>query len=1203
LTIHHASLLKLPASISSHPVTILIDSGSTGNFISNQLVDLQRINTQQANRPTEVTLADGSKQLTNRIARNVNVKIKGYEEQIDLMVLTLNGYDAILGMPWLKHANPHINWKEQTVCVTTPTGKFHLNDMKKSKTNESKRKKPRIEKDEFEDYIQHDSKLLFLSAKQANKAVRRKDEMYLVYMKEDMNVEHVINGLEIDTQATLTDEDRQLRLEEEQLCQKYSDVFPDDLPARLPPKRAVDHEIDLVPGSAPPSRPTYRLSPPEMDELKKQLQDLIDHGFIRPSVSPYGAPVLFVKKKDGSMRMCIDYRALNKITIKNKYPLPRTDELFDRLHGKKWFSKIDLRSGYYQIGIAPKDVDKTAFRTRYGHYEFMVLPFGLTNAPATFMRVMQDCLREYLDVFCCAFLDDVLIYSDTLEEHKRHVQLVLDKLREHQLYAKKSKCEFYKKTISFLGHVISKDGIAMEKDKVKAVCEWPPLKTVHDVKSFLGLAGYYRRFIAGFSRICAPLSDLTKGNNQKNSPINWKDEQQNAFDEIKKAISTEPVLILPDPKLPYTIQTDSSGFAVGAVLMQDQGKGLQPIAFMSKKMLPPEKNYPVHEQEELAIICALKEWRHYLHGSKITIETDHKSLKYLDTKPTLSARQTRWMETLAEFEYEIVPKRGEDNVVADALSRRADHQTLGLMESMKNEKAQLTSVTITEIDSKGLIQLVKEAYEEDEACKKMIEMKKGKDWYVNDNGMIIMNKRIYIPTNKQIITRILRECHDSQVAAHRGVSKTQELVARRFAWPGMNKHIKEYVLSCVPCQSNKPSNQLPGGLLHPLPIPTRNWEIVSMDLIISLPKTTSGHDAILVVVCKLSKYAYFIPTTTTVDAVRLAQLFFLNVVRYHGLPTAIISDRDARFTSNFWRSLWSCLDTKLNMSTAFRPQTDGQTERVNRVLEEMLRNYVSYQQHDWNEYLVGVEIAYNNSQQASTGHSPFFLNYGFHPRLPIDIATGAVLHPSNESNNPYSQHMFTQMQDNIKGAREALLKAQQRQAHYADQRRRDVKLGVGEMVMLSTEHLKTDDRARKLLGKYIGPFRVKRVVNEVAYELDLPPTIRVHPVFHVSKLKPFVSGGSVYPDREQVVTRPSAEIIGDGEQAWEVDKVVDKRVVKRGSRQLVEYLVLWKGYPEWEKTWEPERNLRWAPEAIKQYEDLVSTRPTTRSSNRGARRK
>jgi hypothetical protein len=404
---------------------------------------------------------------------------------------------------------------------------------------------------------------------------------------------------------------------------------------------------------------------------------LTKSGFIQPSKSPFGAPVLFVKKKDGTTRMCIDYRALNDITVKNSYPLPRIDELFDRLQGARYFSKFDLRSGYHQIRVKAEDVPKTAFRTRYGHYEFLVLPFGLTNAPATFMHLMHQTFREQLDDFVIVFLDDILVYSKTLVEHEVHVRKVLDILREQKLYAKESKCELFRTEVDFLGHIVGRGGLRMMEDKVAAVQAWPVPSTISHVRSFLGTIGFYRKFIPAFSSVASPLSDLTKDG----ATFEWGPTQRGAFETLKSLAAAQPVLILPDPNLPYVVHTDASGFATGAVLQQDQGHGLQPIAFMSKKMLPAETRYPVHEQEMLAIIQALGTWRHYLSGAKFRVLTDHRSLQHFKTQPQLSNRQIHWKDIIANFDFDIEYIEGKTNIVADGLSRRTDHHSVNASSS------------------------------------------------------------------------------------------------------------------------------------------------------------------------------------------------------------------------------------------------------------------------------------------------------------------------------------------------------------------------------------------------------------------------------------------------------------------------------------------------------------------------------------------
>ncbi|KAL0400119.1 UNVERIFIED_CONTAM: Retrovirus-related Pol polyprotein from transposon.6 [Sesamum radiatum] len=415
------------------------------------------------------------------------------------------------------------------------------------------------------------------------------------------------------------------------------------------------------------------MAPAELKELKSQLTELLKRGFIRPSFSPWGAPVLFVRKKDGTLRMCIDYRGLNSITIKNKYPLPQIDELFDQLQGSRVYSKLDLRQGYYQLKIREADIPKTAFNTRYGHYEFVVMPFGLTNAPAAFMDMMHRIFQPYLDQFVLVFIDDILVYSKSEEDHENHLRTVLQVLRENKLFAKFSKCEFWIREVTFLGHVISSDGLAVDPSKVEAIVEWKRPENVTEVRSFLGLAGYYRRFVQNFSRIATPLTKLT----QKDNPFVWDGACEMSFQELKKCLTTAPILALPNGTINLVVYTDASKEGLGCVLMQ-YGKV---IAYASRQLKQHEKNYPTHDLELAAIIFALAKWRHYLYGATFTIYTDHKSLKYLFSQKDLNMRQRRWMEFLDDYDCTIQYHPGKANVVADALSRKlTDQKALHLAE-------------------------------------------------------------------------------------------------------------------------------------------------------------------------------------------------------------------------------------------------------------------------------------------------------------------------------------------------------------------------------------------------------------------------------------------------------------------------------------------------------------------------------------------
>jgi hypothetical protein len=442
----------------------------------------------------------------------------------------------------------------------------------------------------------------------------------------------------------------------------YPDVFPDKL-SGMPPDRDIEFAIELQPGTAPISKRPYRMPLTELAELKKQLKELLDKGFIRPSTSPWGCPALFVKKKDESLRMCVDYRPLNAVTIKNKYPLPRIDVLFDQLVGAKVFSKIDLRLGYHQIKIHASDIPKTAFSTRYGLYEFLVMSFGLTNAPAYFMYLMNSIFMLELDKFVVVFIDDILVYSKNEDEHTEHLHIVLQRLRDHRLYAKLSKCEFWLREIKFLGHTISQDGISVDPKKLQEVMDWKPPTTVRQIQSFLGLAEYYRRFIPDFSRIAKPMTELLK----KGVKYEWSQKCEDAFHTLRQHLTTSPVLAQPDNTKPFEVYCDASGTGLGCVLMQDN----RVIAYASRALKPHEQNYPTHDLDLAAVVHALKIWRHYLMGAHYNIYTDHKSLKYIFIQADLNMRQRRWLELIKDYDLEVHYHPSKANVVADALSRKA----------------------------------------------------------------------------------------------------------------------------------------------------------------------------------------------------------------------------------------------------------------------------------------------------------------------------------------------------------------------------------------------------------------------------------------------------------------------------------------------------------------------------------------------------
>ncbi|GBG62010.1 hypothetical protein CBR_g28486 [Chara braunii] len=786
----------------------------------------------------------------------------------------------------------------------------------------------------------------------------------------------------------------------------------------------------------------FRLSIPEATELKRQLEELLRLGFIKPSNSPWGALVLFARKADETLRLCIDYRGLNRYTVKNSYPMPRSDELFDRLAGNRFFTKIDLRSGYHHIRVAAADQPKTAFRSRFGHYEFTVMPFGLTNAPATFQRAMNDIFRDILEEYVLVYLHDILVCSRTLEEHLRHLCDVLDRLRRHGFYAKLSKCRFAQHKVDFLGHYVSDQGLHMDDAKITAIAEWPAPTSAKQLRSFLGLTNYYSNFIWGYARYSYILTSTLL---RKNPPWSWTPLLEDAYRALNKAVTCAPVLHLPDFDRPFILTTDVSYFPIGAVLSQvfrfspdsshpriprfptptpttasrltptcpatdepsidyspiiaedgtvESRSGDCPIAFYSRQLLPAEINYTADEREVLAVVYAARHWRHYLHGAPFTVRTDNSVVQAFLTKPQLTPRQARWWRNLSEFSFTTEHIKGVTNWVADALSRRPDHD---------QEHIQLSSISVTTVHHSA----IDEFHTQYPYCLDYRDihatLRSGKtvpNYSLGDNGLVYWHgsqgtrePHICIPSTGQLRVRAVAEFHDQAAAGHMGFHKTLARVSRLYVWPKRKDFVKDYVAECPTCQEVNSANHLPYGLLQPLPIPEGRWQSISMDFIGLLrPSTPRGHDAILVISDRFTKRARFVPCRYAISAREVADIVFDRVVRDHDLPLTIISDRDPRFTSRFWRRLHEVYDTQHRFFSSYHPQTDGQTEITNTTLGDILRKIVRDDQQ-WDLHLAHAEIAYNHAVSPATGMSPYYCDLGYHPRVPADFLRPSQMHP------------------------------------------------------------------------------------------------------------------------------------------------------------------------------------------------------------------
>ncbi|GJX65787.1 putative reverse transcriptase domain-containing protein [Tanacetum coccineum] len=709
------------------------------------------------------------------------------------------------------------------------------------------------------------------------------------------------------------DKSKKKRLEDVTIVQDFPKVFPEDLPG-IPPTRQVEFQIDLIPGVAHVARAPYRLAPSEMKELSDQLKELSDKGFIRPSSSPWGAPVLFVKKKDRSFWMCIDYRELNKLTVKNHYPLPRIDDLFDQLQGSSIYSKIDLRSGYHQLRVREEDIPKTAFRTRYGHYEFQVMPFGLTNAPAVFMDLMNRA------------------------KHAEHLKLILELLKKEQLYAKFSKCEFWIPKVQFLGHVIDSQGIHVDPAKIESVKDWASPKSATEIHQFLGLAGYYRRFIEGFSKIAKPMTKLT----QKKIKFDWSDKAEAAFQLIKQKLCSAPILALPEGNEDFISYCDASI------------KGLAPCRMQREKVIA--------------------------YASRTT----KRFMRKITPLMILEISAVGW-NCLSDYDCEIRYHPGKANVVADALSRkeqikplrvRALVMTIGLDLPKRILEAQIEARKPENLKSEDVGgMLIENSKDPEKPRKEKLEPRA--------DGTLCLNNRSWLPRYGDLRTLIMHESHKSKYSVHPGSDKMYQDMKQLYWWPNMKADIATYVSKCLTCLRVKAEHQKPSGLLVQPAIPQWKWENITMDFVTKLPRTQSGNDTIWVIVDRLTKSAHFLPMRETDPMDKLARLYLKEVVTRHGIPVSIICDRDPRFTSNFWRSFQKAMGTRLDMSTAYHPETDGQSERTIQTLEDMLRACVIDFGNGWEGHLPLIEFSYNNSYHASIKAAPFEALYGRKCRSPV----------------------------------------------------------------------------------------------------------------------------------------------------------------------------------------------------------------------------
>lgn len=755
-----------------------------------------------------------------------------------------------------------------------------------------------------------------------------------------------------------------------------------------------------------------------------------------------------------------------------------------------------------------------------------------------------------------------------MEHHVQDLRKILEKLQKYKLYAKASKCAICVQELDFVGHWITKNGIGPHRSKVQAITKWEPPKNIPELRSFIGMVSYYRKFIRNFAGMGAPLYQLLK----KDVSWNWREEQQNAFEQLKQKMSEAPLLAMPQPKEKYYVVTDASDLALGAVLMQNNEQGMQPIAFWSRTLRETEKKYDAYDKEMLGIVSALQTWRHYLEGAPGGVEvwTDHQPATHLMKQKDLSRTQTRYLKKgyLQSIHPEIKYIKGKHNVEADALSRSS--AVVG----------KVAGISTVQEDAKDVAEWIEQLKKDEHTGSIMRRLAAGesvKGYLLGEDGRLLRRQndlpdRYVVPEDRQ--KELLTEFHNSSTRGHPGVERTKALLRRTYWWKRMAETVWEYVASCTICQAMKNETSKPKGLLQPIPVPDRKWQQVTTDLMTDLPKS-GGYTAVVVFVDRLTKFCKFAPCTKEITAVQYAKLFFDNVFRNFGMPEAIISDRDPRFTSMFWKELFRLCGTKLKYSTAYHPQTDGQSEVTIRTLENLMRPYVEDNPQEWSKRITALEFAANNLPNKSTGNTPFFLMYGQHPRILEKPAETTRVYTAAET--------VEELRSTLETAKRHLGEAQERMRRTANKRRQEVEFEPGEKVLLSVKNLKLKSQKMipsKIRRRFVGPFTILHKVSSVAYTLDLPESWRIHPTFHISKLKKFLSSEKFTSEKFLSEKPPVGELDPEtGELEYEVEAIIGER--RKGRRK--EFEVKWLGYPSHENTWEPTNNLRNARELVEEF--------------------
>lgn len=852
-------------------------------------------------------------------------------------------------------------------------------------------------------------------------------------LRENLRVEHLNN----DEKSSLME-----------ILEEFNSIvqLPGDAPGVT---NHLEHEINLKPGTVPINVRPHRLPQSQEGEVDRQVKEMLENGVVRPSKSQWNAPLLVVPKKmDASgkvkFRVVVDFRRLNEVTAGDSFPLPNIADILDRLGNAKYFSTLDLASGFHQIPVREEDKCKTAFSTPYGHYEFNRMPFGVKGGPASFQRLMNSVLAGIQGLRCFVYLDDIVIFGASLEEHNKRLIEVFLRLKEANLRLQPDKCNFLRKEVVYLGHIITKDGIKADPSKIEAVVNFPAPQNEKEIMSFLGLAGYYRKFIKDFSKIAKPLSELLK----KDVTWSWGEKEQIAFADLKEVLTTAPILQYPDFEKPFLLTTDASNKAIGAVLSQGEiGKDL-PISYASRTLNKAEINYSTIERELLAVVWGVKHYRPYLYGRKFIVVTDHRPLRWIFNVKDPGSRLMHWRILLEEYEYEVVHKPGKQNTNADALSR------INVV-----TRAQ----TRTETDASG-------------------------QW-VSGNGVIT-------PADNEI-SSILQEYHNTPIAGHPGVKRMYAKLQQKYHWTGMKSDVEKFVATCEECQLNK----LGKATKVPMIIgetPEEAFEQCAMDVVGPLPVTEAGNKYILTFQDALTKFSRAIPIPDQ-EANTIGRAFAEKIICEFGIPQKLLTDQGPNFVGQIFKNVCRLLKIKKIQTTAYHPQTNGIVERSHRTLAEYLRGFIQEDQTDWDTWLPYAMFAYNTTPHTATKMTPFELVFGRQAELPTAVKQPPRL---TYCYDDFAQELRERLRAAHQEAKEALDTGKEKSKIQYDKNAESMEFEVGDKVLLKNNVLRRG-RSKKLTQPWIGPYEITEKNSDVNYTIRYGNKQKTQRV-HINRLRPFI---------------------------------------------------------------------------------------------------